>query len=421
MNKDNWTDLLREKLADEQSPVPDGLWADIERQLDIASPATRKPHVVPLYRWVAAAACVLVLVGVGLSLWNGTADSPVGRAMPSVAMRHSASTETGSSSSASVSSAEEDAPLLAAADADKSVKGTIYNKVENEPVASAEAGHPSASSSPASTEGAENGRVPADTVAVKIPKSKYTGTYPRHESSQMETSMAQLASVKSSRRSGWSTDLYASNMMLGNMSSGVSTSPVLAVMASSVSPEFSDNDIFLSSSMPRYVEDAKEKVDHKVPVSVGVSVKYRLDDRWALSTGLVYTRLRSDFTHQVSGNSIVDEQTLHYVGIPLKAEYRVWSIGNLHTYVAAGGELDKNIKAKVSTDGVESDMRKDRLQWSADAGVGVQYDIMSQLGVYVEPGVKYYFNNHSQLENSFKDKPWNFHLQFGVRWNINYH
>ncbi len=404
MNKDNWTDLLREKLADEQSPVPDGLWADIERQLEASSSAPRKPRVVPLRRWVAAAACVLVLMGVGLSLWHTTPDSPSRMVRSSVAVRQSTPTESTHSSSASATLINASSPLLAVVNVEKSAQHAIYNKVENAPEVLTE---------PA------DGNTSADTMAVKIPKSRTIVTSPRAGRTPAEPMCTQFAVAKSVRHSGWSTGVYAANMMLGNMSSGVSTSPVLAVMSNNVSMDFPDNEFLAASSMPRYVEDAKEKADHKVPVSVGVSVKYRLDDRWALSTGLVYTWLRSDFTHQVSGNSIVDEQTLHYIGIPLKAEYRVWSIGNLHTYVSAGGEVDKNIKAKITTDGVDSDVHKDRLQWSADAGVGVQYDIVPQLGVYVEPSMKYYFNNHSSLENSFKDKPWNFNLQFGVRWNIN--
>ena len=41
-----------------------------------------------------------------------------------------------------------------------------------------------------------------------------------------------------------------------------------------------------------------------------------------------------------------------------------------------------------------------------------------QLGIYIEPGVKHYFNNHSRVRNFFKDKPNNFNLQFGLRLNV---
>ena len=31
---------------------------------------------------------------------------------------------------------------------------------------------------------------------------------------------------------------------------------------------------------------------------------------------------------------------------------------------------------------------------------------------------KYYFDNGSEIENTFKDKKWNFNLQFGLRINL---
>lgn len=67
---------------------------------------------------------------------------------------------------------------------------------------------------------------------------------------------------------------------------------------------------------------------------------------------------------------------------------------------------------------METDSKRDRMQWSVNGSVGAQYDFIPQLGLYVEPGVKYYFDNGSKIENAFKDKKTNFNLQLGLRWNI---
>ena len=58
------------------------------------------------------------------------------------------------------------------------------------------------------------------------------------------------------------------------------------------------------------------------------------------------------------------------------------------------------------------------MQWSANASLGIQFDVIPQLGIYAEPGAKYYFDNGSHIDNVFKDKKLNFNLQFGLRWNI---
>ena len=81
-------------------------------------------------------------------------------------------------------------------------------------------------------------------------------------------------------------------------------------------------------------------------------------------------------------------------------------------------QVDFCIATKVVMSGTEVPMDKDRPQWSVQGALGVQYNIIPQLGIYIEPGVKHYFNNHSRVRNFFKDKPNNFNLQFGLRLNV---
>ena len=76
------------------------------------------------------------------------------------------------------------------------------------------------------------------------------------------------------------------------------------------------------------------------------------------------------------------------------------------------------MKAKLTTDGVNSSISRDDLQFSVQGALGLQYDIIPVVGIYVEPGIKYYFKNGSDVRNFFKDKPTNFNLQIGVRLNL---
>ena len=92
-----------------------------------------------------------------------------------------------------------------------------------------------------------------------------------------------------------------------------------------------------------------------------------------------------------------------------------WQWHGLSTYFSAGGQADWNVKAKVNTDGVDQVVNKDRMQWSIGGSLGVQYAILPQLGLYAEPGIRYYFDNGSNIRNFFKDKPTDFHLELGLR------
>ena len=85
----------------------------------------------------------------------------------------------------------------------------------------------------------------------------------------------------------------------------------------------------------------------------------------------------------------------------------------------AGAEADYNVKNDTEEEGVKKEnAKRDRVQLSGKASLGAQYDITPKVGLYIEPGAKYYFDNGSHVENTFKDKKLNFNLQFGLRFNL---
>ena len=188
------------------------------------------------------------------------------------------------------------------------------------------------------------------------------------------------------------------------------------------------NGVQMSSSMqqkfaftrggPVYLTDYEERQDHKQPISFGLTLSYPLTKRLSLSTGAVYTKLSSDFLTIVQDHQIKRHQVLHYVGIPLNLQFSVWQWHGLEAYFAAGGQLDWNVAAQSNTDGVDQKMDKDRAQWSVGGSLGVQYHIVPQIGLYAEPGIRYYFNNGSSISNFYKDKPTNFNLQLGLRFDF---
>lgn len=167
-----------------------------------------------------------------------------------------------------------------------------------------------------------------------------------------------------------------------------------------------------------YLNGYEERQHHYLPISVGLSVSYRLRPRLSVNTGLVYTYMKSDFSQIINTQEIRQKQTLHYLGIPLNLSYQVYSRGRFKAYLSAGAETDWNIKTHFETEGVVQPLGRDRLQWSVRGSVGVAYDIVPNLSLYAEPGISHYFDNGSHLENYWKEKPTNFNLQLGVRLNL---
>ena len=102
----------------------------------------------------------------------------------------------------------------------------------------------------------------------------------------------------------------------------------------------------------------------------------------------------------------------------MNAQYKVWGYKGLSVYATAGVQADYNVKAHMEQEGVDYPVSRDGWQFSVQGSVGIEYDVIPQLGFYVEPGVKRYFNNGSSVRTFFKDKPTSLNLQVGLRVNL---
>lgn len=49
---------------------------------------------------------------------------------------------------------------------------------------------------------------------------------------------------------------------------------------------------------------------------------------------------------------------------------------------------------------------------------GIQLNITDMVGVYVEPGLSYYFDDGTDIKTIYKDKPLNLNLNFELRFTI---
>jgi len=172
----------------------------------------------------------------------------------------------------------------------------------------------------------------------------------------------------------------------------------------------------------------EEKKNHHQPVKVGMEVKYNLDNKWSIQSGLVYSYLQSDFTKTNLSDKEVTKQSLHYVGIPVNLSYNLYQSKHLSVYVTAGGEAEKMVKGKAETcstqngtliSNTERNVKMNQLQFSTNAAAGIEYKVSDHFSIYAEPGASYYFKNGSDVKTIYSDKPLGFSLNLGVRLNIN--
>ena len=247
-----------------------------------------------------------------------------------------------------------------------------------------------------------------------------------------EPTSSSLGFSRNNDVAGVSMKLYAENLGagMGNANSGsnivnrYSDSGVMADPMPGLFPDpsiaGSDDVTYLMAAAYKALQKSPQgKAEHHAPVSVGMQLAFGIAPRLSLSTGVVYTRTSSDFYPYAPNSDYQVHQVLHYVGIPVGLNYELWRSGGFHAYVMAGAEADYNVKNDTDEDGTKKEnTKRDRVQFSGKASLGAQYDISPSVGLYIEPGAKYYFDNGSDIENTFKDKKLNFNLQFGLRFNL---
>ena len=166
-----------------------------------------------------------------------------------------------------------------------------------------------------------------------------------------------------------------------------------------------------------------EKAHHYRPKTFGLSLNKQLSSHWTFSTGLTYTRLKSDFESEFNGATLLKTQKIDYVGIPLQLTYRIWGKGRFNAYTTGGvtfempahSSLDK--KYVITSDSsytLRGDI-KARYQWSVNLGIGVQYELFKPFSLYLEPNMFYYFRNGSGLETYRTEHPFIITVPFGLR------
>ena len=174
-------------------------------------------------------------------------------------------------------------------------------------------------------------------------------------------------------------------------------------------------------------QDVEARAKHRQPIRAGLTLAYRVTDRLSVESGLTYTRLSSDIREGSESHYVAGEQTLNYVGVPLSAKYRLAQLKKLDVYASAGVLVEQCVTGNTKRDYVvnrekklaeREDIGPKPLQVSANAAVGVQYNLTPLVGVYAEPGASYYFDDRSSLQTIYKEKPLNLNINLGVRLTI---
>lgn len=185
------------------------------------------------------------------------------------------------------------------------------------------------------------------------------------------------------------------------------------------------------NSLPALAQDkpTTTSIHHSQPITLAMTIGYRLNRHWSLSAGLSYSFHKSEFSASGDNYSSLTTRRLHYIGVPVAASYTLWSNRRLSVYATAGGSIEKAVAGKADTRTIVNGKEQNSdshnvsisaLQLSANAGLGAQLLLAPRLAAYAEPGISYHFDNGSSVPTFYSDNPFAFSLRIGLRMIVNH-
>lgn len=428
---EKWRDNLRQQMEQyESTQVPEGLWDGIEQSLDNSSHVA----VVPVWRRMAAACIafgVVLVAGLVYFMFQNNdeqlAETPLEHTLRKMhdegsnTLTHNVHTDDADDHSqqsvlnrqfTNKKQANEEKMLTLLAEVKQDVDGDKTNVIADEKQSVA--------------------NEPSD---VKQQQSHETTTANKQHSQQPYRHDS-TAPVSHASRSG-KTDgefkiaLFTSQMpqsehlgMNGYLALSEHATPDNSPLMMSKSRVGVMDYLALANDGETPVTDAH----HQQPVRIGFSVGYDLGNRWGVSAGVSYTKLKSTLTAGTESSYYTNDQTINYIGIPVSVTFNMLRNNTLRLYATAGGmaEFGAGGKTIVETMARKQHVATERhdiddipVQLSANIGGGAELRVYRSVGIYAEAGAAYFFDNNSQYSTIYSTHPLNLNLQFGIRWTIN--
>ncbi|WP_321330861.1 porin family protein [uncultured Bacteroides sp.] len=344
---DELTDLFRSRLGDAQLPVRDHFWENLERDIPVAA----RRHRMVIYRFTAAASVLFVLMASSAAFWFFSPKEEIADAFTK------AEISAGKEGKLSADVVKENFPPIHAASVlhkqgPRSFGVLALNKGDKE------------------TEDHDSVSV---TVSMSFSFSTTTSRNRKHYQ-QQQTAMA-------------------SNDMAGNENRSEKEQGGTKVNAHKRAKESS----WAVKAGAGFSLPAADKMH--APFEVSATVEKKITKRFSVETGLAYSCEQSP----VNGN-------MHYVGIPVKANFLIAGNRKLDLYASLGGLVDKCIAGAP-----DNDFNSEPIQLAITAGLGVFYKISDRLALFAQPGISHHFNPDTQWETARTQKSTNLNLLCGLR------
>ena len=391
--KENWTNSMKQKLEGHQMTPPTGLWEGISSEMGFQKESVTR--TVTIKRWLGAVAAIAITLVGFFALYQNDQSEP----LPQV------SRTVQTSESTIINKVSPENQQLTLADVPQRAKTKVNTKAPTKAVIedvsqqiSDDMTQPASGNIPQ-----QNSEETPQQTSEDNPQQNSLSTNRPTATNQQATANYQtkLASAKNERHSStsksekWSIGLTASGGLLAlvHQDTYYSGDYYADNLKDSHSPDNQTN----VNRPNQIVHHPADK--HHLPMRLGLSLHYQLNDALALQSGINYTYLYSEsITH-------IDNQHLHYLGIPIGLSWQLWKTNGFSFYLSGSAMLEKCLNEKP-------------WQWSLGAAAGAEYSFTSHVGVYLQPSLSYYFNDGTSFEHYYKEHPLAPAIEFGLRLHV---
>ena len=436
--EENKFDLqIRSMLEDAEEKVPDRVWEAISSRLDKDDAAQRRRKVLPWLRYTGlVSAAAAIALGIFFSVntadratsplqkssqavESAIADNITSPADEEITGQETLTTDIPQQESAPAqkpSSIADDIRVSSVAEVAPDMDGRVSSAAE---ITSDKDGD-AAAEQPAAPEGEP--AIPQDpqnenragSISRQIEEAAAKDALAQNEEPWDETDFME---EEQSPKKRISTSLTISGNAAGNSASGNTRSggrPIMSVMR----PDRNSQNA---------IDEDKNSCTYGIPLSFGLGTKIIFTDRWSLGIGINYSLLNRTFSGTYTKyNAKGDPEPVHYskirnsqsyIGIPVNVYFSIVRNRTVDFYAYAGGTAEKCVFNGYRMGNTEATYKEKvaGFQFSANAGIGVEFIIADMLGIYVDPSVRYYFPDSRQPKSIRTVQPLSLGFEVGFR------
>ena len=386
-----WEDIVRDKLAEPQSELPENSYAEFRSRLDAARTAPAAKRSQLLWALVPAVAALVVAV---LLLQRPAARDEGLQLLPQPAAPLMALTDTLEAADAPLAMAQE----ALVASVRKSAWAVAAARPESAPApAESLPERGESSSDPGARQAAESGQ------AENAPEREEAGVAARSDEAPSSPFIPENIKAKPVNIKVWPVVGAAAG---GSLLAAVAVPLLGGSQGGDRLPE-------MESGNPGQPADVVSGDPvHYFPLRLGLSVRAPLTARLSLTSGLEYSLYSSRYTYTLSGTKT---QQAHYLGVPLRLDWTFVSGKWLDVYAGGGLQADFCLRATRGGEAID----KDGFGLSLLAAGGLQLNLGKRTGLYIEPQVSWIIPSESSVLQTYRSmNRFMFSLIGGVRINI---